>query len=190
MWPQDHPQHCLQHNMDGTASGSSQQELAETYSSYGNKPLFPEFASIEGEVAARAKEMERLHPGIPPPNHNDRAEGIRRAIESERAKGQAIELERAKGQDVSTQTLPITTNHQCIPDQNHKAPPALEPSSILADSSNTFKCECCEEEAEFQMRCGSSLCGKRVCKACSPEFSKDDGIMGECLACYKVRKSA
>ena len=62
---------------------------------------------------------------------------------------------------------------------------------MLANSSNTFKCENCEEEGEFQLKCALEMCNQKVCKDCCPflpPYYCDDALLGECLACYKFRK--
>ena len=89
-------QQCLKDNKNGTAPGSSRQELAENYEDDDGdeyKPLFPEFDHVAGEAVERIKNLEKKY-RIPPSNHYMRAYALERANA----------LERAKGQDVATQT--------------------------------------------------------------------------------------
>ena len=57
----------------------------------------------------------------------------------------------------------------------------------------TFICENCDMEGEFQMKCSNDLCEQKVCKNCCPFLERsfwyrDDALLGECLACYKHRR--
>ena len=82
-------QQCLKNNNDGTAPGSSRQELAENYEDDDDKykPLFHELVHEEAEAVERIKKLENKYPWIPPSNHYMRAYALERSQALERASG-------------------------------------------------------------------------------------------------------